>query len=100
MEPLLKIQWFLFLKSNIVKIFGITFEEGPYDIIPTANKFLLTAKGKGNMFANLRAVRPPGEAPSPSASQILLLKMQTLPLTFLCILFLEMTKIHTFLLSI
>lgn len=65
-----------------------------------ANKFLPTAKGEGNGFANLTDVRPPGEVPRPSALRILLLKMQTPPLTFLCILLLEMIEIHTFLLSI
>lgn len=41
-------------------------EAGPYAIISIANKFLLTAKGKGNRFANVTAARPPGEIPSPT----------------------------------
>lgn len=71
-------------------------EEQPYAIISIANKFLLTAKLKGNSFADLTAARPPGEVLGPPTSQILLLKMQTLLLVFLSILFLEMTKIHSF----
>lgn len=71
-------------------------EEQPYAIISVANKFLLTAKLKGNSFASLTAARPPGEVLGPSTSQILMLKMQTLLLVFLSTLFLEMTKIHFF----
>lgn len=71
-------------------------EEQPYAIISVANKFLLTAKLKGNSFADLTAARPPGEALGPLASQILMVKMQTLLLVFLSILYLEMTKIHSF----
>lgn len=70
-------------------------EEQPYAIISMANKFLLIAKLKGNSFSNLTAARPPGEVLGPSTSQILTLKMQTLLLLFLSILFMEMTKIHS-----
>lgn len=70
-------------------------EEQPYAIISVANKFLLIAKLKGNSFSNLAVARPPGEVLGPSTSQISMPKIQTL-LLFLGILFMEMTKIHSF----
>lgn len=73
-------------------------EEQPYAIISVANKFLLTAKLKGNSFANLTAARPPGEVLGPSTLQILMLKMQALLLVLLSIRFLEMAKILFYLL--
>lgn len=92
-------QCFLFPWSKVVKILGIVFaEEQPYAIISVANKFLLTAKLKGNSFANLTAARPPGEVLGPSTLQILMLKMQALLLVLLSIRFLEMAKILFYLL--